>query len=247
MSKIKVVHLLLKPDFQDQISDNNWQQFIHKQKKSIEYFSKVSEHFYKYTQVFNHRSQIAPIETCNTPECWVSSPEMAPESGAWVSTGHYGAFEAHRNAILTEFTDDIDALLVIEGDVVSDLQPSEFSKIIHSALEFGNQNSASFFTFANTPFGEGSDAADNIISYGLYDKIKHFLCCNCYLIFKSEKENIQNKIKEAKWMAFDVWLYWNYEGRVPIFRTHLPIAYESSGYSLIDFKYKESNITYIGE
>lgn len=241
MSKIKVVHLLLKPDFQDQISDNNWQQFIHKQEKSIEYFSKVSEHFYKYTQVFNHRSQTAPIETCNTPECWVSSPEMAPEYGAWVSTGHYGAFEAHRNAILTEFTDDIDALLVIEGDVVSDLRPEQFSESIQEALDFGNQQSASFITFANTPWGEGSDAQSNIIPFGKYDKIKHFLCCNCYLIFKSEKETIQSKLREAKWMAFDVWLYWNYDGRVPIFRTHTPIAYENSGFSFIDFKIKDSN------
>lgn len=247
MYKIKVTHLMMKPDFKDQVTSENWNQFIDKQEKSISYFNQASKYFYKYTQVFNDRSQSAPYETCNTPECYVISPDLAPSSGAWVSTGHYGAFEAHRNAILTEFTEDIDAILIVEGDVVSNLNPEEFSKIIHDALEFGNQNSASFFTFANTPFGEGSDAESHIISYGLYDKIKHFLCCNCYLIFKSEKENIQNKLIDAKWMAFDVWLYWNYDGRVPIFRMHTPIAYENSGFSFIDFKIKESNITHIGE
>jgi hypothetical protein len=241
MYKIKVSHLLIKPNFENQISGKDWQLFIEKQNKSIDYFSKTSKYFYKYTQIFNERSNFAPFETCNLPECYVSSPELAPESGAWLSIGHYGAFQAHRNAILTEFTDDIDALLIIEGDVVSDLDPKEFSESVNDALEFGNKNSASFITLSNAIFGEGSDAPYNIIEMGKYDKIKHFLCCNCYLIFKSEKENIQNKLKDTKWMAFDIWLYWNYDGRVPIFKIHDPIAYENSGFSLIDFKLKDSN------
>lgn len=240
--KIKIIHLLIDENQNDEIDSKKWNEFRHKQNQSTDYFGNLSQYFYKYTKVYNKRFVgPPPIETCNTPECYVSDPSLKPQSGAWVSSGHYGAFQAHRESILTEFNDDLDAILIVEGDVVCIPEPKDFSEIIKRAYEFAKSNSASFITFANTPFGEGSDAINNIVSHGDYDKIDHFLCCNCYMILKEEKNQIQDKLKDAKWMAFDVWLYWNYDKRVPIFRTHTPVAYENPGFSLIDFETKESN------
>jgi hypothetical protein len=228
--EIKIVHLLLE--------DQHIDSFSNKQKISIEYFSKVSKYFYKYCQVFNKRPDFAPIETCNTPDIWVESPDKKPHSGPWVSTGHYGAFNAHRDALLNEFSHDLDAILIVEGDVVSDLSPENFTEAVSDAISFGKKNSASFITFAATEFGQGSDAHLHITPCGNYDKIKHFICCNCYLVFSRERENIQSKLKDAKWMAFDIWLYWNYDNRVPMFRLNKPIARETPGFSFIDFKEK---------
>lgn len=242
--KIKIVHLLINTDQNiDNIDEKKWSELKYKQHQSTDYFNVVSQWFYKYTRVYNNQFiGPPPFETCNMPECYVSDPSMKPISGAWLSSGHYGAFMAHRDAILNEFNDDLDALIIVEGDVVGVNEPHIFVENIKKAFNFAKNENASFLTFANTPFGEGSDAANKIIPCGDYDRIDHFLCCNCYMIMKKERNQIQNKLKDAKWMAFDVWLYWNYDRRVPIFRTHLPLAYENPGFSLIDFETKESNI-----
>lgn len=242
MSKIKIVHLLLDPNNKEGMSDENWNSFIYKQNKSIEYFDKIRNLFYSYTQVYNTRViHPPPIDTCNVPDIYVEYPEQAPLNGAWLSSGHYGAFKSHQNAILNEFNEDIDGLLIVEGDVISDLSPVEFSDKIYRGLKFTEDNNGSFITFANVVFGDGSNAQNEIISFGEWDKLQHFLCCNCYLITKKERKNIQNKLLDAKWMAFDMWLYWNYDKRVPIFRSHKAISYEVSGFSMIDFKEKKSN------
>lgn len=242
MVKIKIVHLLINPDKPQNISEEDWLKFTTKQDKSIEYFSKVYSRFYSSIQVFNNRATSPPpLETCNDPSIYVADPSMAPTTGAWLSTGHYGAFEAHRQAILNHFDEDLDAILVVEGDVVSQLDPDNFSNKVQEAFEFGKRNSAAFITFANTPFGDGHNPKNIIIPYGEYDKIKHFLCCNCYMVFNNLRQDIQSKLKEAKWMAWDVWLYWNYDNRVPMFRLHKPIAFETSGFSFIDFKIKDTN------
>lgn len=245
MFKIKVIHLLINPEKPNEISQEDWLKFTDKQEKSIEYFSQVYDKFFDSVQIFNTPAvSPPPYETCNDTSIYVSDPSLAPESGAWLSTGHYGAFEAHRGAILNHFNEDLDAVLVVEGDVISHLEPEQFVTKVQEAFEFGQKHSAAFLTFANTPFGDGHNPKNIMIPYGEYDKIKHFLCCNCYLVFNNIRQDIQSKLKEAKWMAWDVWLYWNYDNRVPMFRLHKPIAFETSGFSFIDFKIKESN--YIG-
>jgi len=58
------------------------------------------------------------------------------------------------------------------------------------------------------------------------------------MIFESEKESIQSKLANSGWHAWDIWLYWNYDTRVPIFSTLEPIVHEPEGYSVIDYQKK---------
>ena len=148
---------------------------------------------------------------------------------------------AHRNAIMNEFNTDLDAIVIIEGDVIFDINDELFISKIYESLEFAEKEGASFITFANVLFGVGSNAPNEIKSFGDWDKIDHFLCCNCYMITKKERIEIQNKLKYPKWQEFDVWLYWNYDKRVPIFKLNKPIAYEVAGFSMINLQYKSSN------
>lgn len=240
MSKIKLIHLLLDPEYHVGIENQNWLEYLKKQNESISRFTQISSRFYKYVQIFNKiYNEQPPFDTCNDPDSYVSHPSLIPKDGRpWLSSYHYGAFKAHQEAILNEFSDDVDVIVIVEGDVVP---TQNFTKTVYDSVEFGSSNNASFITLSNVLFGEGSDAAHTTIDYGDWQKIDHFLCCNCYMIFKSEKNQIQEKLSNAKWMEFDIWLYWNYDKRVPIFKTKNPVAYETTGFSIIDQRLKESN------
>jgi len=181
-----------------------------------------------------------PVDTCADPFYIREAPA---EDGVWLSYGHYGAYSAHRRAVLEEFSEDVDALVIVEGDVVFDILPVDMAQKFHLACEFAEKNDASFVTFAHVGFGVGSDASkmDTSIPMGDYTKIDHFICAHCYMITRKEREQIQEKLRDTKWHAWDTWLYWNYDKKVPIFRTKEPLVYEPEGYSMIDLKQKEIN------
>jgi hypothetical protein len=92
-------------------------------------------------------------------------------------------------------------------------------------------------TFGRISYGLASMAAesDTAVDMGEYKKIDHFLCAHCYLVLRSERDRIQEKLKTTGWHAWDIWLYWNYDRRVPIFAPHAPLVHEPDGASMIDY------------
>lgn len=232
--KIKIVHLLMKP------LDGPYKD---KQQLSMGLFDATKEYFYAYTQQFSfpYTGEI-PIESCADPSCVTEKP--SDPNTPWLSKGHYGAYLSHRRAVMEEFSEDLDALLVIEGDVVFDISPADFAFRIHEALEFAERNDGSLLTFGHVGYGQGSDAAsrDTSVDLGKYKKIDHFICAHCYMITKKERSQIQHKLATTNWHAWDIWLYWNYDKRVPIFATHAPLVYEPEGFSMVDLKDKQINV-----
>lgn len=232
--KIKIVHLLMKP-LDGPYGD--------KQKTSMLLFDQVKQYVHSYTQQFSFPySGRIPSETCADPSCITEKPE--DPHIPWLSHGHYGAYLSHKRAVLEEFSEDLDALVVIEGDVVFNIQPADFAFRLFEALEFAEKNEGALFTFGHVGYGQGSSAAnlDTAIDVGKYKKIDHFVCAHCYMITKKERSQIQSKLLTTGWHAWDIWLYWNYDKRVPIFATHQPLVYEPEGFSMIDLKDKEINI-----
>jgi hypothetical protein len=232
--KIKIVHLLMKP------LDGPYGE---KQKASMDLFDQVKEYVHSYTQQFSfpYIGRI-PSENCADPSCITEKP-TDPDT-PWLSQGHYGAYLSHRRAVIEEFSEDLDALLVIEGDVIFNIKPADFAFRVFEALEFAEQNDASLFTFGHVGYGQGSDASrsDTARQVGKYKKIDHFVCAHCYMITKKERSQIQHKLLNTGWHAWDIWLYWNYDKRVPIFSTPQPLVYEPEGFSMIDLKAKEINV-----
>jgi hypothetical protein len=231
--KIKIVHLLLKP--LEGI-------YSKKQNQSIECFSNIKQYVLSYTQQFSFPNVTElPIETCADPGFIREAPD---DNGVWLSYGHYGAYQAHKRAILEEFSEDLDALIVVEGDVVFDINPADMASRFYDAYEFAEKHDGSFITFGNVGFGLGSEASvkDTTVKIGNYTKIDHFVSAHCYMITRKERASIQYKLHNEKWHAWDIWLYWNYDKKVPIFRTSEPLVYEPEGFSMIDLKEKEINI-----
>lgn len=231
--KIKIVHLLLTP------LDGLYES---KQKMSMACFNEVKSYVHSYTQQFNWPNKtLLPIDTCADPGFITEKPV---NEGPCLSYGHYGAYLAHKRAILEEFSEDLDALVIVEGDAVFNISPAEMAFQFHKACEFAEKHNGSLVTFGNVGFGTGSEASmkDTTIPMGDYTKIDHFISAHCYMIMKNERLQIQHKLKTEKWHAWDIWLYWNYDKKVPIFRTKTPLIYEPKGFSTIDQKIKEINV-----
>ena len=231
--KIKIVHLLLKP--LDGV-------YSEKQDLSMKCFDGVKQYVQSYTQQFSFPNATdLPVDTCADPGFIREEPD---ENGVWLSYGHYGAYQAHKRAILEEFSEDLDALIIVEGDVIFDINPADMASRFYDACEFAEKHHGSFVTFGNVGFGLGSDASikNTTVQMGDYTKIDHFVSAHCYMITSREREAIQRKLRNEKWHAWDIWLYWNYDKRVPIFRTKDALVYEPEGFSMIDLKQKEINI-----
>jgi len=239
MIKVKIVHLLLDPNYQADLTDEQWESIMYKQNKSIECFTSISKYFYKYTQQYSKINRVELNED-NCADAEILTKDREPKSsGPYLSFGHYGAYMAHKNAILNEFSDDIDVLIIIEGDVVIRVSEEMFVKTIYDNLEFSIEKNASFFTFGEIKYGiRKPNPKDEEIVIGDYKKISHFLCCHTYAIMSKEKKQIHDKLKTTKWHAFDIWLFWNYDKRVDMYGLVEPIVEEPEGFSSIENIYK---------
>jgi glycosyltransferase involved in cell wall biosynthesis len=240
--KIKMVHLLLKPDTRKDIPEEMWASRIAKQNESIECWRRIAPKFNSFSELyFTVNREYLPSENCADPTIINHSKDFE-NSPPVLSYGHYGAYRAHSEAILNEFNTDADALLVVEGDVQFSCSPEEMYQIIKDSVKFGTCNNASLLTLGRVSYGTASRASteDTSVDFGEHKKIDHFLCAQCYLIFKSERKSIQQKILTTGWHAWDIWLYWNYDRRVPIFATKKTLVWEPEGSSMIDYKTKET-------
>lgn len=240
--KIKIAHLLLNPFNREDIPEELWSSRMDKQSISVDRWRSLSNRFHAYCEIYSdiNRTHL-PYDGCAEP--YIINPtkelNLAPPV---LSYGHYGAYMAHRNAIMNEFGEDIDALLVVEGDVSFSVSPEQMAAEIHKAADFALVNGGSMVTFGNVSYGIGSQAAhsETAVDLGEYKKIDHFLCAHCYLIMKSERNAIKEKLTTTGWHAWDIWLYWNYDRRVSIFAPHTPLVHEPEGASMIDYVNRSS-------
>lgn len=96
---VKAVHLLLNGDKRNL--------------ESIKSVSPISNYGIEYIQHFNDRyTDIPPIENCYRP---VDVGRIGPYG---LHGSHYGVYTSHKNAVIKEFTPDVDFLMVFEGDCI---------------------------------------------------------------------------------------------------------------------------------
>ena len=236
MINLKLIHLLLDPNYPADIPQDKWDSIMKKQNDSIESIGKIKSYFKSYTQQFSkiNRTEL-PKESCAVPEM-VQEKLNDNINDVAISYGHYGAFKAHERAVRNEFSDDVDGIIVFEGDVILDVEPEEFINSIIKSYKFGLRNDASFITFGELKLGiRAEDPWKEIKDLGDFIEVPHFLCCHAYLIFKKEQENIKYKLNTSKWHAWDIWLFWNYDRRVKMYSHKKRLVTESDGYSAIDF------------
>jgi len=236
--KIRVVHLLLDPNEPEDIPEDKWKSTIEKQFLSIECWENMKHKFFDYVPRYSivNRTEL-PYENCKDPEIINPSKELINEPPV-LTYGHYGAYKAHVQGILENFTEDIDALIIAEGDSFTDLNPDEFYDKVLESYYLSEEIDGRMVSFAGVCYMTGGDWWEMEKDYGEWKKVPHFLLGTTYMIMKSEREGIIDKIYNTGWHSPDFWLAWNYHNKINILTSKIPLVYQKEGYSVLDYQNK---------
>lgn len=233
--KIRVVHLLLDPNEPEDLPLDRWSSTIEKQNFSIQCWEGMKHKFFDYVPRYTkvNRTEL-PRENCKDPDIINDSKELINKPPI-LSYGHYGAYKAHTQGILENFSEDIDALIIVEGDAYTNLSPDEFYDKVVESYYLSMNNDCRFVTYAGVSYMSGGEWWKLSKDLGNWIQVPHFLLGTTYMIMKSEREGIIDKIHNTGWHSPDFWLAWNYHNRVKMLATKTPIAYQKEGYSVLDY------------
>ena len=84
----------------------------------------------------------------------------------------------------------------------------------------------------------GGNWWDMTRDFGDWVQVPHFLLGTTYMIMKSNREDIIDKIHNTGWHSPDFWLAWNYNLIVNIIVSKTPLVYQKEGYSVLDYLIK---------
>ncbi len=233
--KIRIVHLLLDPNSPEDIPLERWNSTIQKQESSLKCWNSIKEYFYDYVPRYTvvNRTEL-PRENCKDPDIIDDSKELLNNPPV-LSYGHYGAYKAHTQGILENFTEDIDALIVVEGDAISDLSPEDFYNKVMESYYLMEKLDGKMVTYAGPCYMSGGNWWELNKDYGKWLEVPHFLLGTTYMIMKSERENIIDLIHNTGWHSPDFWLAWNYHAKSKIFSSKNKLVYQKEGYSVLDY------------
>lgn len=239
--KIKVVHLLLDPNEPQDIPEKQWSSTVEKQDLSIKCWENMQHKFDSYVKRWTivNRTEL-PVENCKDPSIINPSKEFKNEPPV-LSYGHYGAYRAHTQGIKENFDEDIDILIIAEGDSYTDLSPDEFYDKIIESYKICEVNDGKMVSFSGPKYMSGGEWWKLSKDYGDFIEVPHFLMGTTYLIMKSERENILHNIETTGWHSPDFWLAWNYHNKSKLYVTKNIISHQKEGYSVLDYKEKEIN------
>ena len=236
--KIRVVHLLLDPNEPEDIPYDKWQSTIEKQNLSISCWEQMKNKFFEYVPRYTtvNRTEL-PYENCKDPDIINPSKEFLNEPPV-LTYGHYGAYKAHTQGILENFSDDIDALIIAEGDSFTDLSPDEFYNNVLESYHMSELLDVKMVSYAGPCYMSGGEWGNMTKKRGKWLEVPHFLLGTTYMIMKSQKEDIIDKIYTTGWHSPDFWLAWNYHNRIKMLVNTELIMYQKEGYSVLDYQNK---------
>jgi len=238
--KIRVVHLLLNPNEPEDLPLSGWESTVNKQNLSIQCWENMKHKFFDYVQRYTvvNRTEL-PIDNCMDPSIINTSKEFKNEPPV-LTYGHYGAYRAHTDGIYENFSDDIDVLIIAEGDSYTNLTPDEFYNKVLESYNLSNKLDAKLVSFAGPCYMTGGEWWNMAKDHNDWLEVPHFLMGTTYLIMKSERESILNKIKTTGWHSPDFWLAWNYNMKSKILVIKEPIVFQKEGYSVLDYLVKDT-------
>ena len=152
--------------------------------------------------------------------------------------GHYGAFQSFKKAIIDNFTDDIDALMLCECDCILETDYLTFIKKVEEAIAFADFNNLAYLSLGDTHVGTflqspilGFD--DNYPDFYITNKI---ILAHCIMLPQSSRNIILNALDKLSWDSPDIWFneaFWTMDNRrFGIIKKKLASQHE--GISLID-------------
>lgn len=193
-----------------------------REKKSIESMSAI-QHDITYIQCINERY---------VGEEWKKN---APING-WRNhgEGHYGAFQSFKKAILENFTEDLDALLLFEADCVLEVDKDFFLKNVQQAIIFCEKHDLPYFSFGPRVVNNHVESIELKKDFEYPDFIitNNIIEAHCVLITKKYRNYIFDCLSNS-WDSPDLWFNKIFE-KYNMGITLNQLAYQTLGVSMID-------------
>ena len=233
--KIRVVHLLLDPNEPEDLPLEGWKSNILRQEYSIKCWENMKHKFFEYIPRYTkvNRTEL-PYDNCMVPEIINPSKELKNEPPV-LTYGHYGAYVAHTQGILENFSEDIDALIIAEGDSFTNLSPSEFYNKVIESYNLSQSLDTKIVSYAGPYYLSGIDWWGMTHEVGDWLKAPHFMAGTTYMIMKSERDDIIDCIKNVPWHSPDFWLAWICHDRLDVLVSKETIVFQKEGYSVLDY------------
>jgi glycosyltransferase involved in cell wall biosynthesis len=232
--KIKLVHFQVTKDDE-------------RQEKSRESLQKVKEYGWEYILHTNlPYADLPPKYNCIRPDC--VSLELYDEQrvqryGTALTPAHYGCYESFKNAILSEFTNDIDFLIVCEGDCIIEVPTHEFISKVEQCSQIMNDNHVGYMSFGDIETLEHgwlqSKVVEEIPNQDLMFITNHIIGIQCIMFPKKISQYLKHQFRTHNWDAADIFLntIMSKSGmKFGIVKDRLTT--QADGYSLIDQQFK---------
>ena len=219
---IKLVHILTEPETRREV-------------ESIESLSPLGNLGLDYHQQVNQRYK---------GDAWKNIPALTQSPNTNHGPGHYGAFQSFRKAILDNFSEDLDALVLCECDCVLECSPNTFMNFLKKGIEFCNSNNLQYLSLGSrfvNGFLQSPETGfdDNYPDFYVTNKV---ILAHCVVLPASSRDIILKAIDVFSWDSPDIWfnevLWRSGINRFGIIRERL--ARQHEGISLIDNVWKES-------
>ncbi len=176
------------------------------EKKSKEFIKKFEDYGIKYV---NHKNDLYDgdeyLKNCLYPDLLTS------DSSDRLTSRHYGCFDSHKKAIMQEFDDDIDFLIVCEGDCLFEISHSEFIILLNKITTTCKENNIGYFSFGDTktldygvPQSNIKYVPNNQVDCFITDKI---IGTQCIMYNKTIKDSLKKSFSNNRpWYVIDGWL-----------------------------------------
>jgi hypothetical protein len=234
LPKIKLVHLqTTNNDEREILSRESLKQVI---PFGIEYVLHVNEPY----------KSLPPSHNSVRPQCVsmeLFDEDKSKQIGTALTPSHYGCFESFKNAILSEFDNDLDFLIVCEGDCIIEVPIDEFVEKVKQSCNIVNESDIQYFSFGDTKtldFGwHQSNMIKEIPNQDLLFITDKIIGLQCIMFPRKTKEFLHTQLRTHKWDCADT--YFNI-----IFAEHglnmgilnERITTQADGVSLIDQEFK---------
>lgn len=195
---IRLVHLLLEDDTDPDRQNNSIQQLLELEKRGIQYI-----------QVWNKRwTQDPPKETFARPNLFESIP---------IRPSHYGCFRAFADASLEYFTENIDALLICEGDVKLLDTPDRIVNRINQAYEATQRFKIDYFSLGSKYTLETNILQSAVIEkHGSIEIVNKVIGIQMIMFPQRIREYLNDCFTNSQWDGADIFLNQNFMGKKKI-------------------------------
>ncbi len=228
--KIKVVHL------QTTLG-------LDKENKSYAQVSSVANHNWEYVIHKNVQyGNMPPTYNCMRPHC--VSMELfddlkVEKLGTALTPAHYGCYESFKNGILSEFDNDIDFLIVCEGDCKIIPEIEEFILKVENICNIIKDTSIGYVSLGDIYTLEQkwlqSPMVEEIPNQNVLYITNHIIGLQCIMFPQHVRKWLFNKLMTHPWDGADMYfntIFRHSEYKMAIVKDRLTTQFD--GYSLID-------------